>query len=141
MTDTDLFLSQKLTPPELRQVPALALAHLGDSVYELLVRSHLLSSGMTVPNHLHQRTTELVCATAQSDAAELLLPLLDEEESALYRRGRNADVHNIPKNATHAQYNRATALEALFGGLFLLGRNDRIRELFDLIMKEAEHAT
>ena len=77
---------------------------------------------------------------AQAAAIERLLPHLTEEESGYYRRGRNAAVHNIPKNATHSQYSKATGLEALFGALYLLGRTERIRQLFTILMED-RHAT
>ena len=121
-------------------VSALGLAHVGDAVYEILVRTVLVSQGLTTSAHLHRDTTALVCAPAQARAAELLLPHLTEEEQGFYRRGRNATVHNIPKNATHAQYSKATGLESLLGALYLLGRQDRIAALFARIMEEY-HAT
>ncbi len=79
-------------------------------------------------------------APAQAEAADRLLHHLTEEEAGYYRRGRNAAVHNIPKNATHSQYSKATGLEALFGALYLLGQTDRIRALFTIIMED-RHAT
>ncbi len=125
---------------DVNAISALGLAHTGDAVYEILVRTMLILQGNTTGAHLHSRTTALVCAPAQAAAAELLLPLLSEEEAGFFRRGRNADVRHIPKNATHAQYSKATGLEALFGALYLLGRQDRLQALFDRIMEE-QHAT
>lgn len=136
----EALLSHSLTPNEVGAVSSLGLAHIGDAVYEILVRSMLILQGRTTSAHLHQATTQLVCAPAQAKAADLLLPHLTAEEQAIYRRGRNADVHNIPKNATHGQYSKATGLEALFGALYLLGRTDRIRQLFSIITEES-HAT
>lgn len=121
-------------------ISSLGLAHLGDAVYELLVRSWLITDGRTTGAHLHQDTIALVCAPAQAQAVDRLLPLLTEEELGYYRRGRNANVKNIPKNATTAQYTKATGLEALFGALYLLGKQERLAELFQTIM-EAPHAT
>ena len=128
---------------DLRQVNAissLGLAHVGDAVYEIMVRTMLVSQGNTTSTHLHKETISWVCAPAQAKAADLLYPLLSDEEKDFYRRGRNAQVHNIPKNATHGQYSKATGLEALFGALYLLGRDQRIRELFQIIT-EGSHAT
>lgn len=136
----EALLHHPLSPSQVGAVSSLGLAHLGDAVYEILVRSSLVLDGKTTSAHLHQDTTALVCAPAQAAAAEKLLPLLTEEEAAYYRRGRNANVHNIPKNATHAQYSKATGLEALFGALYLLGRTDRLRVLFAIIMED-QHAT
>ncbi len=136
----EALLHHSLTSREVGAVSALGLAHMGDAVYEILVRSMLVLDGHTTSGHLHKDTTVYVCAPAQAAAADLLLPHLCEEETGYYRRGRNAAVHNIPKNATHSQYSKATGLEALFGALYLLGRTQRIRELFTIIMEE-QHAT
>ena len=106
---TDL-LGPQMTMREVSAVSSLGLAHIGDAVYEILVRTLLISRGETTGTHLHQDTTKLVNAGSQSEAANLLLPILSEEELSFYRRGRNADVRHIPKNATHAQYSRATGL-------------------------------
>lgn len=135
----DLF-QPALPPRDIQGLSSLGLAHMGDAVYELLVRSMLITDGRTTGNHLHQDTTALVCAPAQAQAADIILPLLTEEEAGFYRRGRNADVKRIPKNATHAQYSKATGLEALFGALYLLGRRERISQLFSAIM-EVQYAT
>ena len=134
----EALLHHALNPREVGAVSALGLAHMGDAVYEILVRSML--DGRTTSGHLHKETTAYVCAPAQAEAADRLLPHLTEEEAGYYRRGRNAAVHNIPKNATHSQYSKATGLEALFGALYLLGQTDRIRALFTIIMEDL-HAT
>ena len=136
----EALLHHALTPREVGAVSALGLAHMGDAVYEILVRSMLVLDGQTTSGHLHKETTAFVCAPAQAEAADRLLPHLTEEEMGYYRRGRNAAVHNIPKNATHAQYSKATGLEALFGALYLLGRTERIRALFTILMED-RHAT
>lgn len=136
----EALLEKSLSPREVKAISSLGLAHVGDAVYEILVRSKLLLDGNTTSTHLHQETIALVCAQAQAKAAETILPLLTEEEQGYYRRGRNAEVHNIPKNATHSQYSKATGLEALFGALYLLGRTERIRQLFTIITEE-NHAT
>ena len=82
------------------QISALGLAHCGDAVFELLVRSFLCASGKALNGNLHRATVDLVCAPAQAARAERMLPLLTEEELAFYKRGRNAHVHQVPKNAT-----------------------------------------
>lgn len=120
---------------EVNRISVLGLAHVGDGVYELLVRTRLCREGHLAIQDLHRSTVQLVRAPAQARAAERLLPLLDEEELALYRRGRNAKVHGIPQNASTAEYHSATALEVLFGWLYLLGRTDRVAELFDKAME------
>ena len=120
----------------INQISALGLAHCGDAVFELLVRSYLCASGRAANSNLHRATVDLVCAPAQAERAERMLPLLTQEELAIYRRGRNAHVHQVPKNATCAQYAKATGLECLFGALYLSGQLDRLNELFILTMEE-----
>lgn len=136
----EALLQNELTLREIGAISSLGLAHLGDAVYEILVRTMLITEGRTTNAHLHRDTTKLVCAPAQAEAAAKILPSLTEEEAAIYRRGRNSELHNIPKNATHGQYSKATGLEALFGALYLMGKSERIRELFSLIMED-DHAT
>lgn len=121
---------------DVNQISALGLAHCGDAVFELLVRSRLCVSGGALPKNLHRATVALVCAPAQAEQAERMLPLLTEQELAYYRRGRNAHVHQIPKHATHEQYAKATGLECLFGALYLTGQTQRINELFNLTMED-----
>ena len=132
---TDYF-SIQLKADEIRSISSIGLAHLGDAVYELLVRSYLCAHGKATGKGLHRATIELVCAPAQSKLAEKILPMLNEEESAVFRRGRNANVHTIPHHASRAEYQQATALEALFGWLYLQGKRERITELFDRMMDE-----
>ena len=126
-----------LTPDQLRGISSIGLAHLGDAVYELLVRSWLCAGGKATGKGLHRATIELVRAESQAKRAEAILPLLTEEEAAVFRRGRNAQVHSIPAHASRAQYGEATALEALLGWLWLKGRKDRVNELFCVMMEEA----
>ena len=110
----------------------LGLAHIGDGVFELLCRSYLCARGEKTVERLHHDTIQLVKAPAQAAFVDRLLPRLTEEELVYYRRGKNAHVHAVPKNATREQYAKATGLEALFGALYLLGRTDRLNELFQL---------
>ena len=127
-----------LTPDELRAISAIGLAHMGDAVYETLVRTWLCVHGKATGKGLHQATIQLVRAEHQAACAEKILPMLTEEELAVFRRGRNAQVHSIPSHASRAQYSTATALEALFGWLYLQGRTDRLNELFQCVMEPAE---
>ena len=124
---------------DINQISALGLAHCGDAVFELLVRTWLCTHGGAKLKNLHRETVRYVAAPAQAEQMDRMLPLLTEEEADLYRRGRNAHVHGIPKNATHEQYSKATGLECLFGSLYLLGRQARINELFLLTMED-DHA-
>lgn len=121
---------------EINQLSVLGLAHCGDAVFELLVRSYLCASGTGAIKNLHRATVERVCAPAQAARAERLLPLLTEQERSFYKRGRNAHIHQIPKNATREQYAKATGLECLFGALYLSGQLDRLNELFLATMEE-----
>lgn len=124
---------------EVNQISTLGLAHCGDAVYELLVRTWLCVHGGVNVKQLHQETIRYVAATAQAEIIDRLLPHLTEDELDLFRRGRNAHIHGIPKSATREQYTKATGLECLFGGLYLLGRRERLDELFQMIM-EGNHA-
>ena len=117
----------------------LGLAHMGDAVFELLVRERLCAAGLSKSDRLHRATVEHVSAPAQAVFADAILPHLTEDELAVYRRGRNAHVHAVPKNATPGEYGKATALEALLGSLYLSGQTQRIGELF-AIGWEAQNA-
>ena len=118
---------------EVNRLSMLGLAHVGDGVFELMTRSMLCQQGHTAVGQLHRMTVERVKAQAQARAAEKLLPLLTEDELALYKRGRNTHVHGVPHNADVGDYHAATGLEALFGWLFLQGKLIRIEELFAAI--------
>ncbi len=108
----------------------LLLAYIGDGVLELLVREKLISSGETSTGKLSAMAQKIVCAPAQSEMVEKLLPMLTEEEEAAYKLGRNHKVGGKPKKATAVEYHRATGMEAVFGYLHMKGRTERIRELF-----------
>ena len=136
---TDYF-SYTLDADAIRAISSIGLAHLGDAVYELLVRTYLCAHGKATGKGLHRATVELVCAPQQARFAEKLLPLLTEDEASVFRRGRNANVHTIPHSADRAQYQKATALEALFGWLYLQGRHERINELFNRMMEANDAA-
>lgn len=130
------FFDIQMTPDQLRAVSSIGLAHVGDAVFELLVRSWLCTKGKATGKGMHRATIAIVCAESQASRAEKILPLLDEEETAVFRRGRNAQVRSVPAHASRAQYSEATALEALLGWLYLLGRRDRVSELFGKLMEE-----
>ena len=125
-----------MTEKEINAMSALALAHMGDAVFELQVRTYLCTGGLCVNRNLHKETVARVCAPAQAEFVDRILPLLTEAELAVYKRGRNAHVHTIPKNATASQYGKATGLEALFGWLHLRGQQQRIKELFQAGLKK-----
>ena len=116
---------------DLHTLSPLALAFVGDGVYSLMVRERLLSQANRPVNDLHKLAVKAVRAEAQSAAMEKLLPLLTEEEEAVFKRGRNAHTAR-----TGADYHRSTGFECLFGYLYLAGRIDRVRELFALCVEE-----
>lgn len=124
-----------LTEDQLRGISSVGLAHLGDAVYEVLVRAWLCAGGKATGRGLHQAAIQLVRAESQAMRAEAILPLLTEEELAVFRRGRNAHVNTVPAHASRAQYGEATALEALLGWLYLRGQRERINALFCEMMK------
>ena len=117
------------------------LAYLGDAVMELMTREKLLATGVTDVGRLNKLALSYVRATAQSEAVERVLPLLTEEESEVFKRGRNAHGISAPKSASTADYRRATGLEALFAYLWLKGEDDRRRELFAAAYPEKPEET
>lgn len=133
MTD---YLHTRLTHQESLETGALALAHVGDAVFELLVRGYLCKKGGRSARTLHKKTVAMVSANAQAKAMERLLPILTEHEAEIYHRGRNTKVHSVPKGAELSAYHAATGLECLFGTLYLAGEYDRINLLFDKIVEE-----
>ena len=129
------FFELKLPKAEIDSISNLGLAHMGDCVFEILVRAYLCAKGEKTVDKLHRDTINMVKATSQAAFAEKMLPLLTEEELAYYRRGKNSHVHAVPKSATPAQYAKATGVEALFGYLFLSGQKERANEIFNLVME------
>lgn len=125
-----------MTNTEITSLPGGALAYLGDAVFEVTVRRTLLERGITQTRNLNREALHYVTAVAQSRAADKILPLLTEEESDVFRRGRNTGDLTPPRSATHGEYRRATGLEALFGYLYLKGETARIEELFEAGFKE-----
>ena len=134
------YLDIKMPEGEIGKLSNLALAHVGDGVYELMVRTCLASNGSETAKNLHKNAVRLVAAPAQARAAEKLLPMLSEAEQEVYRRGRNAHVNAIPKAASVREYHEATGLEALFGWLYLSGMHGRLNELFELCMEAGNGA-
>lgn len=109
----------------------LVLAYIGDAVYEAYIRCSIVSAGNMPVHKLHKAATGFVKAKAQSDLMEKILPLLTEEETAVFKRGRNAKSATSPKNADIVDYRRATGFEALIGYLYIAGKKDRLIELLD----------
>lgn len=123
-------ISEPLSKERAALMNPVVLAFVGDAVYTLLVRTELAESSAAKANELNKKAAEIVSAHGQSGALERMLPLLTEEEEAVYRRGRNAKKATKSKNATVSDYVRSTGFEALLGYLYLTGQTERIQELF-----------
>ena len=132
----DNYFQMNFTVQQVNAISSLGLAHMGDGVYELMCRAYLCAAGDQTVLKLHTDTVKLVKATTQAALADKIKPLLTEEELGYFRRGKNAHTHAAPKSASRAEYAKATGLEALLGALYLLGRKDRLNELFAIMMKE-----
>lgn len=127
------------------QLGPLVLAYIGDTVFDLYVRTDLvLSTGLTA-HGLHMAAAGKVCASAQAESFRRIEHMLTDDELAVFRRGRNGHMGTIPKNASIADYRAATGLEAIVGWLYLKGNDARINELMrviladDTIDKEQDH--
>ena len=120
------------TVEELRSMPALTLAYIGDAVFELMIRERLLEMPKHDNGTLHTTALKYVSATAQSEWADVVLPLLTEEETSVYMRGRNAKL-SVSKKNSPITHHKATAFEALIGWLYLSGRSERLEELIGKI--------
>ena len=123
---------------DIKTVSTAALAYLGDSVLEVCVREHLVARGLSTSAHLNKEALLFVRATAQAEAMKNITDMLDEDEAAVFRRGRNVGHTATPKSASVSEYRTATGMEALFGWLHLSGKEERIRELFRAAYKIEE---
>ncbi|HAJ70353.1 MAG: Mini-ribonuclease 3 [Alkalibacterium sp.] len=123
-----------------KQLNGLALAYMGDAVYEQAIREHLIYTGKTKPKRLHVSATAYVSAKAQAYLVESMLgqELLTEEETTYYKRGRNAKSYTKAKNADTKTYSQSTGFEALFGFLYLTGKSERVDELIAWCIREIE---
>ncbi len=117
------------------ELPALALAYIGDAVYELAVRSHLVNSGISRVNRLHDEAVKFVQAKAQARLLRELEGILTQEETAVIRRGRNAKSPHTPRSAGVIDYRQSTAFECLIGYLYLKGDKDRLEEILALALE------
>ena len=124
------FIDKEINP---KQLSPLNLAFVGDCVYEMLVRETLVCSANRPVNDLHRESVKYVSAKAQTEAYAKIKDILTPDETAVFKRGRNAKVGHSPKSATEGEYHCATGVEALYGYLYLSGNIDRIRELFSVI--------
>lgn len=124
------FIDKEVNP---KQLSPLNLAFIGDCIYEILVRESLVKDANRPVNDLHRESVKFVSAKAQTQAYSKIKDMLTEEETAVFKRGRNAKVGHSPKSATEGEYHCATGVEALFGYLYLNNSIDRIKELFSAI--------
>ena len=117
----------------------LILAHIGDAIYEVVIRTITLSKGSRQIEKVHKEAISYVNAGTQANAADILLPMLTEEEADIYKRGRNAKSNTKAKNASIGDYRKATGFEALMGYLYLKGETDRMLELIKAsVLQEKE---
>lgn len=122
--------------PNIREIATEALAYLGDAVIELKVRDMLVNRGLSHSGTLNRESQKYVKASAQAEAVRRMLTVLNSEEEAIFKRGRNMSGGNVPKSASMSDYRAATGMEVLFGYLHLCGRHERIDELFRIAYTE-----
>ena len=114
----------------------LTWAYIGDAVYELYIRNHLINTTNLKPNKLHREAIKYVKASAQAQTLENLQEILTDEEKEIVRRGRNTENHHLPKNANLRDYTYATAFEALIGYLYLTKQEKRLNEILQKILEQ-----
>ena len=127
------FVDKEVNP---KQLSPLNLAFIGDCIYEILVRETLVTNANRPVNDLHRQSVKFVSAKAQTQAYERIKDILTDDETAIYKRGRNAKVGHSPKSASEGEYHCATGVEALFGYLYLTDNIQRIKELFKIISED-----
>ncbi len=120
---------------EVLSMQPLALAFIGDAVYEIYIRNYVMSKGFRTINSMHKETIKYVKAASQSKAVKELLEELEPEEANVVRRGRNANPHTVPKNANVGDYRYATALESLCGYLYLMKKHERLDYLIERVIE------
>lgn len=121
---------------DIRSYSPLALAYIGDGVFDLIIRSYVINKGNVQVNKMHRHTSNIVKAQTQAQMAQKLESYLNAEEEGFYRRGRNAKSHTMAKNASVGDYRKATGFEALVGYLYLTGQNERLMELMRIALTE-----
>ncbi|MHB1628254.1 MAG: Mini-ribonuclease 3 [Bacilli bacterium] len=130
-----------MTEEEAYRMSPLALAYVGDAVWELEVRATLIGRGERRPQQLHRLAVEKVRANAQADRLRRIADALSERERAVVRRGRNARSRSVPRSASVADYRASTGVEALLGYLHLSGLTERLREIVQLLLMDEEKWT
>ncbi|MDO4493846.1 MAG: ribonuclease III domain-containing protein [Clostridia bacterium] len=121
------------------QLPALTLAYIGDTVYDLFVRTALIERTDVKVHALHLLAAKQVCAAGQTAAFRKIEPHLTEEELGVFKRGRNAHSGTVPKNAQISDYRTATGLETLIGWLYWTGADERLTQLMHIALEGEEH--
>ena len=121
---------------DVKMLSPLTWAYVGDSVYELYIRTHLINTTKLKPHKLHIEAIKYVKAKSQADILKSIEDTLSEEEKDIVRRGRNAENHHLPKNADPADYMYSTAFEALIGYLYLTKRDDRLKEILEMCIEK-----
>lgn len=121
---------------DIRSFSPLALAYIGDTIFDLMIRSIVLAGGNTPVSKMHKACSEIVCATSQAAIYDAIYEDLTEEEQEVATRGRNAKSKTTAKNASVLDYRKATALEALLGYLYMEEQNERLYELVHLGLKK-----
>lgn len=121
-----------------KMLSGLSLAFIGDAVYELVIRNYILSKGEGKVSLMHKKTVGLVNADFQADMTDKLLPLLKEDEEAVFKRGRNAHSAHTPKNKSEAQYHKSTGFEALIGYLYLKKDFERLRFILSVVLAQGD---
>ena len=120
---------------EVNMMSPLIWAYVGDCVFELYVRTHLVNTTNLKPHMLHIKSIEYVKAKAQADILNKIDSILTDEEKDIVRRGRNVQNHHLPKNANVQEYMYATAFEALIGYLYLTKQDERLKEILEISIK------
>jgi ribonuclease-3 family protein len=129
----------QLNQVDIRTYSPATLAYIGDGIYDLLIRTIVINRGNCQTNKLHKKVSALVKASRQSEMIQVLKPHLTQEETAIYKRGRNAKPNTVAKNASVADYRRATGFEAVMGYLYLMNQIDRIVDLMKLGLTEEKN--
>ena len=124
-------IERKKNIEEVKLMPPLVWAYIGDAVYELYIRTNLVNNTKLNPHKLHVEAIKYVKAQAQAKILGTITEILTEEEKDIVRRGRNAQNHHLPKNANLDEYSHATAFEALIGYLYLTKQDERLREILE----------
>ena len=125
------FIDRKKDIKDVDMLSPLVWAYVGDAVYELYIRTHLINNSNAKPHKLHVESIKYVKAKAQADILKKLQDILTDEEKDIVRRGRNTENHHVAKNANVADYAQSTAFEALIGYLYLSKKDDRLKEILD----------